>query len=469
MDIYIDGLGFAYYLTQLLSHLRRERNNSNNSIWNVDINVWSINQTLIRQTLIVSFWQKDMEDERVSEQDADYKNNKYSVREQSGYKKRERFINAILPYLPEVYKMEDIIKDFKDDVFNWLKYSEITFGDKDDFSQGVTNKFRKESSIFIQEDKTLYVGHNETSIIDLKDILNGLKKIFFVEEASLNKTFYTREYNSWESDKTNPKEFDEKGRKGIGLPLENEKDIIIVDPYFFQSKSNNFGEDEMAFLRAICGGNKTIERNIVVFFQNCVCSEWLESFSSQFKSEYSNCKLSFIGVKDNRILHDRFIVSNYRLIFSGHSFVQYFKNDKFSAHGSIGLFVGSVADGNNENVMSSAINYLQTEILNTKNHFVYGDCISNLLIIKDEKSNSNIWISKTKTNEILNVYKEGTIAKLNWDDDNECIHWGENFILDCKEDHVKFKGCEVRICNIRPNRDYPKRSKYQWIGFPFRI
>ena len=93
----------------------------------------------------------------------------------------------------------------------------------------------------------------------------------------------------------------------------------------------------------------------------------------------------------------------------------------------------------------------------------------NLLIIKDEKSNSNIWFSKTKTNEILNVYKEGTIAKLDWDDDNECIHWGENFILDCKEDIVKFKGCEVRICNIRPNRDYPKRSKYQWIGFPFRI
>lgn len=466
MDIYIDGLGFACYLTQLLSHLRRERNNSNNSIWNVDINVWSINQTLIKQNLIVSFWQKDMEDERVSEQDADYKNNKYSVREQSGYKKIERFINAILPYLPEVYKREDNIKDFKDDVINWLKYSEITFGDKDDFSQSVTNKFRKESSIFILEDKTLFVGHNETSIIDLKDILNGLKKIFFVEETSLNKTFYTREYNSWESDKTNPKESDEKERKGIGLPLDNEKDIIIVDPYFFQSKSNNFGEDEMAFLRAICGDNKTIERNLVVFFQNCVCSEWLESFSSQFKSEYPNCKLSFIGVKDNRILHDRFIISNYRLFFSGHSFVQYFKNGHFSANGSIGLFVGSVADENNENVMNNAINYLQKEILNSKNHFAYGDCFSYLLIM----DKVNTWHSKTKTEEILNVYKEGTIARMEWDDDYGGLHLGKNFIWECNEENkFKFKDCHVRICNIRPNPRYPKQSKYQWIGFPVRI
>lgn len=454
MDIYIDKKGLIEFLRRWIKEIRKD-NDCGDSIHNISFDNMSIYEILLKQNVILNLNESICDNDTASIEDVGMNDARYN-------------------YLPifnsELDKIDDVAhNDLQKQIEVFLKRT------KENFRQHETSIFNNESSLSIINDETPKAGHNPLSKIDLNDVLNELKKFFFVEYVkdssnvmfSLNKTFFTRGYNQWEGDKANPRESYKEG-KGIELPLDNEKDIIIVDPYFFQSKSEKFGENEMAFIKAICK-DKRIERNIVVFFQNCVCSEWLEVFSSQFKNEFPLCKLSFIGVKNNSVLHDRFVVSNYRLIFSGHSFVQYFKNDKFSAHGSIGLFVGSVADGNNENVMSSAINYLQTEILNTKNHFVYGDCISNLLIIKDEKSNSNIWISKTKTNEILNVYKEGTIVKLDWDDDNECIHWGENFILDCKEDHVKFKGCEVRICNIRPNRDYPKRSKYQWIGFPFRI
>jgi len=80
-------------------------------------------------------------------------------------------------------------------------------------------------------------------------------------------------------------------------------------------------------------------------------------------------------------LHDRLIISNYRIICSGHSFPLYFGyNDNeekyFSANGSMFMTIGSIADRNNAKVMQSVLDYLQNEIINSKEEetfFIYSN------------------------------------------------------------------------------------------------
>lgn len=444
MDVYIDKTGLLRFLKQWIKGIRKDNDTGDYSVHNISFENMCIYNILLEQFIKPSFTFTQKDDGAVDIENIGMDGNIEDYRSLFFCQDLEEEWKDL-----DEQEKEELMKEIN--VF-WRRT-------KENFKFHEASRFYDESSISIVNNEKQSAGKNPKSKIDLSDILKGLKERFFVSKMSMNNTFYTREYQDW---------------KEISLSLKNDKDIVIVDPYFFQSKGVAFGENEKSFIRAIYEDIETINtpKNIVIIYKNCVCSEWLQYFSSKIK-EAIDCNITFIGVTDRHVLHDRFIISNYRLVFSGHSFAQFFNEGCFCANGSIGLSVGSVADNSNEHVMYSAFHYLQEEILDKeKSCWIYGDGISNILEIPSARRWNDVVEAKSKN--VIEDYPYGIEIKIEWDDNDKCFHGGEHISFDNlnreeKQDYKgnQFVGRKVRACNIKPNRDYPIHSKYRWKAFAY--
>ena len=439
MNIYIDKRGIVSYLSQWVRNIWKDNNCGNKSVHNISFQNMLIHQTLISQKIIPDFSMEHSYNNLPSSASAGLAKETVEDYEKIFDEEIKTEIESLVSngFIKE--RDEEIIREVLRETINEFQKSF-------DSSNGSYPTFRIESSISIVDGKKGIQGHNEKSIVELNNALNCLKERLFVSEDEderfllLIKTFYTREQEDWNS---------------IKLALCNDKEIIIVDPYFFLSDVNGskFGNRELKFLDAICKSEDN--KDFVIVHQNCVCAEWLEEFSNRFKEGYKeneltinshkNCHLTFIGVtlRNKQSLHDRFIVSNYRLIFSGHSFPLYFSdNEEFSANGSIGLSIGSVADRNNEHVMVNTLEYLQRDILDRGDCYIYGDGESHML----DLSKNVKWNPKEG---VLKSYPYGKEIVLEWD--NDTLHWGN--LTSFKNNSKQFRGRNARIVNIKRNNN----------------
>lgn len=350
MNICIDGYGLAKYLTDMLSKIRRDKDADNNSIFNINTDVWDINQVFVKQSLCATFWTQE-EAPDILKKDLDFDNsiNKSHTREQ--------IIKALERYMP---KGKSERKDFIDDLDNWIKSStQLSF-----------KPFSKEDDILNSSSAIYIMKDRKDDYIDINRIIDSLKNIFFVEKTSLNTIRFTQDLKGWGV---------------VRHALENERDIVIVDRYFFQpnGKSSNIEESLLFIEKAICSADKV--KNIIIFYENDkknLNRDTMDALNNDSRIK-AKCKIIFVAVNSklqnedneetyiNKVLHDRYILSNYRIICSGHSFVQYFKNDVFSAHGSMFMTIGSIADKSNETVMEKSLQFLQKEILNRKKEGAY--------------------------------------------------------------------------------------------------
>lgn len=350
MNIYIDGYGLAVYLKEFLSTIRRDKDVNNCSIFNLNFETLNIDQVFVNQTFHATFWHNET-------------NHKIPPKE-SGLNRddssRNQIISALEPYMPKNgYER----KDFIEDIDNWIKYRRPNVVPY----SGERINLRSSRAISIMQ-------NNEDELVDMERILYSLKKLFFVEGTSLNTIRFTREMQGWGVLKN---------------ALENEKDIVIVDRYFFKT---NIAESIKFIKDAICSNDK--KKNIVIFYENDK-RDITPNVMDNFTDKISNCRITFVGVNPKvpnkegkedfvkKVLHDRYIISNHRIIISGHSFVQYFKEEGFSANGSMFITIGSVADENNEKVMVKSLQFLQNEILNHEGrpYFAYN---------KEEKDNTKV-------------------------------------------------------------------------------
>lgn len=441
MDIKFDEDSFVKYLIEVLNNIRLENSVDNNSVFNIKPDVWRTNDIIVRQNLILPFlnYEKDEEIDAPNDVNSimkDYQETEFII---------EKIVNKLNNSNLDIHT--DQLSYIRTGIEGWVKYwAHVKKESPKEFNydEDLKERFSKESSME-------YCNQSQGK----KDsIIEAISQIVFVcnSNQSLNKTFYTQEQEDWNS---------------IKLALSNEKEIIIVDPYFFLSNvdGGKFGNRELKFLDAICKSED--EKDFVIIHQNCVCAEWLAEFSRRFKeghkenekiiNSHKKCNLTFIGVTfaNKQSLHDRFIISNYRLIFSGHSFPLYFdNNEKFSANGSIGLSVGSVADGNNEHVMVKTMEYLQGQILDGGHCFVYGDGKSHLL----DLSKRNIL---PPNKGVLESYPYGEEIRLEWDNERETLHW--KTFTTFPNTLKRFKGRNARIVNIRRN----KESTYSWFSYAY--
>jgi len=431
MDIKFDEAGFVKYLQEVLECIRWDNSKNNNSPFNINPKVWRINDVVIKQNIITPYSNSEKDEEIVEPNDI------------LSIKKEFDKMASIFNHLVLIIRTKDA-SFVKSDLEGWYNYwynnhKEILSENR--YNDNIKNVFSKESSLEI-------IGDRNDSILGFIS-----QRVFVCEDdQSLNKTFYTQEQKDW---------------KSIVSTLVYEKEIIIVDPYFFLSDVGGgaFGNRELLFLNEIC--NSDDAKDFVIIHQNCVCAEWLAEFSRRFKeghkedeliiNPHKKCHLTFVGVtlKNKQSLHDRFIVSNRRLFFSGHSFPLYF-DDKggFSAHGSIGLSVGSIADGNNEHVMIKTLEYLQCEILEN-DCYVYGDGISRLL----DLSKNNIW---NPQKGILQQYQYGRKIQLEWT--GGLLHW--NNFTTFRNNNKYFQERFARIVNIKRNKG-ANQDEYHWCSFAF--
>ena len=452
MKIEFDKDGFVKYLYEVLIKIRRENSEDNNSVFNIDPSLWKLNDVIIRQEIICPLFNHQEDDENSSAND--FKSTKEKHQKDGG------FVQRIVEEIENIAKLDkrQISKSFiNTGVNSWLNYRYDVYKpniEHNECGKEVRDRLSKESKLIISSDKDTNCFQQN----DNHDILNYIKQRVFVCESnlSLNKTYYTREQKDWES---------------IASTLYFEKELIIVDPYFFLSEGE-FGKRELLFLNAIC--NSEDEKFFVIFHRNCVCAEWLEEFARIFKDgdsdmssikSHKSCHLTFVGVKDNKLLHDRCVISNHRLIFSGHSFPLYFNEDgNFSANGSLGLSVGSIADVNTEHVMAKTIEYLQNEVLKKEKAFIYGDIKSKLL----DLSKINKWIPITQKEDVLledvlRDYPYKQDVKIEIDADGN-IHWGK-FLFD-KDWYI---GKNARIINIRDlnKKRLPQNSNFHWFAYAY--
>lgn len=441
MIIEFDEDGFVKYLYEVLTKIRRENSEDNNSVFNINPSLWKINDVIIRQNITCPYFDHK-EDETSGANDIMPINNNDQISR-----------NTVDIIVAKITKIRKYLSEsqIKQGVVGWINYrvdaQKKNLGktqEKINDNRDIKERLSEESKLSISGFK----GTNDSQQNNNQNILKYISQRVFVCECdlSLNKTFYTREQKDWES---------------IASTLSFEKELIIIDPYFFLSEGE-FGKRELLFLDAIC--NSEDEKFFVIVHRNCVCAEWLEEFARIFKDgdsdmsikSHKSCHLTFVGVKDNKLLHDRCVISNHRLIFSGHSFPLYFKEDgKFSANGSLGLSVGSIADANTEHVMAKTIEYLQHEVLSKKNAFIYGDIKSQLL----DLSKINKWIPITPIKDILQDYPLKQVVKIEKDADGN-IHWG-NFLINNNKD---IYGKKARLVNIKKNKE---KNKYKWLAYAY--
>ena len=441
MKIYFNPEALVQYLSEFREIIRRDNDIDSFSIFNIEPRFFTTDMTLAKQELIFvvkhqRIPQEDKTDSSKKEQDLDFLPDGRPQRDSS----QEKLItNGLKRVIEDITDQEeqDFIAYFK----AWYRLQNKKFhpvSPEDILKENVP--YDKESALFLFYDEKLNPRSN--TIISNEDFLNNLAKRFFVDfdKSYLNKTIYTRSLKDWSP---------------ISDPMQYETDIIIVDAYLFEGPGNVFGQNAEDLIKAICGKGKKEQKNIVLFFENTYPLCWLHDFYLRVTNDV-NCNITFVSVLDDiKKLHDRYIVSNHRLIFSGHSFSQYFNGGRFSANGSIWLSIGSSADENNQEVIKEALHYLQTEVLGSGEVCIYGKekrLISKLLSASGDSVNMRTF------GEITMIYEFQTEIKPQWD--GEVWHWNDIQIA-AKGDKNYFKGESVRLVNIRENTDSEKNGKYK--------
>lgn len=341
------------------------------------------------------------------------------------------------PYITEEEKQY-----FIDDFEVWCQNKNISLVSSVEGLEKETDSYDKESALYVSSvDRT---NHCPYSIITHNDILNNLAKRFFVDfdKSYLNKNIYTRSLKDWSP---------------ISEPMQYETDIIIVDAYLFEGPGDTFGQNAESLIKAICGEGKKEQKNIVLFFENTYPLCWLHDFYLRVTNDV-NCNITFVSVSDDiKKLHDRYIVSNHRLIFSGHSFSLYFNGGRFSANGSICLSIGSSADENNQEVIKEALHYLQTEVLGSGEVCIYGKekrLISKLL------SASGDSVKMRTFGEIRMRYNFQTEIEPQWDGKEKVWYWNDIQIYGKGKDDSNLKGQSVRLGKIRENKNNGKYALF---------
>ena len=375
MDIYIDSNGLKEYIKQLYSALRRDNDNKNNSIFDFSFNTILIDKIFRSQNIFLDISINKTVDDSIPVNERSLVN-------------RDKTRDNMESILNELFKEESLLKNF----FNqW--YKEFKFSKTKNIQR---SKFQNESSLSLAGGKKTSQNPNSSIDFEKDGIFRWLEKLFFVDGnttdkdkniLSLNKTIYTRDENGWGF---------------LSKKMKREHDIIVIDKYFFSDVPYT-EEGRKRFLEALCGKNyeKEFRRNIVIFIGNASDQDCL-GIINDFKDKCNlTCvRLEKIGKDDEKDwtnkLHDRLIISNYRIVCSGHSFPLYFnfddndkKNNRFSANGSMFITIGSVADGNNEKIIQNVLDYLQNHIIDCKdgnsNNYIssiYGEKITNLLNLK---------------------------------------------------------------------------------------
>jgi len=345
MDIYIDIIGLKEYLKQFFNAIRNDNDKKNNSVFNISFKNMLIDKTLKKQKIVCDLSLTKENDKSVPIKDR-YMNGRSLLK-----KSLDKFF-------------VDETGDFKEDFDNWLKDLDVDSSSRN--TDCTKSKFQQESALSINED---IPGNNPFAIIDTSNILEELYKRFFVDKESCNRVLFTRDMRGWGS---------------IRQTMEFEKDIIIVDRFFFRAHYEDSvheisDTESLDFIKQLCGKRPEVKKNVVIFYENDkdrLDKEKLRDLAEKVK-DY--CDITYVGLNNKwakEKLHDRVIISNYRIICCGHSFPQFFdyntSNDKqFSANGSMFLTIGSVADKNNEKVMNRMLDYLQQEIIDNDENNVF--------------------------------------------------------------------------------------------------
>lgn len=449
MKIYFNPEALVRYLDEFRDNIRQDNDIDSFSIFNIEPRSLTTDMTLAKQELIFvvkhqRIPQDDKTDSSKKEQDLDFSSDGSSKRD---FKKQDLIIDGLKDELKKVneditdQEIQDFIAYFK----AWYRFQDKKVSpvsleeplEEDD-------PYDKESALFLFYDEKL--NQRSNSIISNEDhLLDNLAKRFFIDfdKSYLNRTVFTRNLTDWSP---------------ISEPMQYETDIVIVDAYLFEGPGDTFGQNAESLIKSICGEGEKEQKNVVLFFENTYPLCWLYEFYQRItKDKDVNCNITFVGVpnKGEKKLHDRYIVSNHRLIFSGHSFSQYFNGGRFSANGSIWLSIGSSADENNQEVIKEALHYLQTEVLGSGEVCIYGKekrLISKLLSASGDSVNMRTF------GEITMIYEFQTEIKPQWD--GEVWHWNDIQIA-AKGDKNYFKGESVRLVNIKENTDPEKNGKYK--------
>lgn len=150
-------------------------------------------------------------------------------------------------------------------------------------------------------------------------------------------------------------------------------DIILVDKYLFAQSDFYYNINSYALLEQLCKWAKKTALNIVIFTLKDYISE-KTLFAIPFNTIKRNLKQKLgelIGTEPNitfvilqgHELHDRTILTNYKMFSSGDSF-KYFKNDtnvSLCTHGEW-MFVSSMHDADNRQNAKDFIHDLQVVI-----------------------------------------------------------------------------------------------------------
>lgn len=217
--------------------------------------------------------------------------------------------------------------------------------------------------------------------------IETLQKLFINERYIPSKIYYLR---------------NEDGRSSMkdgycDLPC---TDIIISDPYVFSKKDDHpYEKNIYAIIDLLCKGNK----NVKIVFYTYYHQDSQESEPPKFdeirgylKSHYG-AEVTFIKPNINKLRehfptikkeqHDRYIITNYRMITSGNSFTYFDNNGDYSSAG-LWATVSSLCDKDNYLVFLNILRDIQQVIDKCakkdrsdtdKDKFIYGDMESNFL------------------------------------------------------------------------------------------
>lgn len=246
-------------------------------------------------------------------------------------------------------------------------------------------------------------------------------------------------------------------------------DIIIVDPYFFEADDN---DSSLKLLGKYISNN--IKSNVVIFCKppKIRISKNKESITStnyyeiycNLKKKYEFVNFTFVQhhfskeEKEKHLgIHDRYIITNYRLYLSGHSFGMYYnRREKFSANGGVWFNANSIMENNNYMVICYCIKEHLSKVLSCcEKGDVWGDIKSNLLDFQQgsffqEISNRLLFEGKkVSVSDITEINKQdGThIYRLTFRKESKCCYYDNDkrtmidssfHLCDIREDGTSF-------------------------------
>lgn len=368
MDVYFDRENLIAYINKVMGYNGREVNRMYRDVDNM----------LQEQCdILFSFSEKELKD-YCSREQIEKINNEFEIdkREKVGHWMRLmsdgshghsiKYEKEFPLKSPKFCSDGDSMLTMEDDHFRW--YTSVVFQSKKRYERSKTDQLGLLSSIPTFEIETL-------------------QKLFINEKYIPSKIYYLRR---------------EEGRSSMkegycGLPC---TDIVISDPYIF-SKRNDYPYEKniYAIIESLCKRNNNVK---IVFY-----TEYFQDFPSKEPPQFDEIKkflndnyhadVTFIKPHINKLKkqyptikdeqHDRYIITNYRMITSGNSFTYFDKNDNYSSTG-LWATVSSLCDKDNYLIFLNILHDIQHVIdkcsiedrsKEDTTKSIYGDMKSNFL------------------------------------------------------------------------------------------